>query len=197
MFVQIDFVQRCDRSLGWGGRFNANFGFDSLLTAIKFSAIFRGPIQLKQFAAYTLNGNSAKKRSPRQNFHQRRHGHQHFHEHNKEIREVGEAKAHEDNEKRAYGDLVTATIYGKVDVFTDNWDPPAATPVAEVQTSAPPPPAAAPAPTSTAAAAPPPAASSSAAGGAGSWGRVAYYDAASATAEGLTFLANVNWSPES
>ena len=147
------------------------------------SAIFRGPIKLKQFAVYTQD-TSSKKRSPRQTVHHRRHGHQHFHEHNKEIREAAER---EDVEKRAYGDLVTATIDGKVVTFTDTWSAPDNAP-------APPPAvkAAVPSGSGTTAAEAPKAAETVNAG-AGNWARTGYYEASSGTASGITFLANNNW----
>lgn len=159
------------------------------------SAIFRGPIKLKQFAVYTQDGGK-QKRSPRQSVHHRRHGHQHFHEHNKEIREAAER---EEVEKRGFGDVVTATIDGKAVSFTDTWDAPdhAAAP-----TPAAPAPAAPAAPVVKAAAAmgsvtpaaQGPKKAESVKAGAGNWARTGYYDAASATAQGITFLANNNWA---
>lgn len=83
--------------------------------------VMRGPINLSQFAVYTLGSLApASKRSfPREAPHQRRRRHQQYHDTQK--RENG------GKEKRALGDLVTATIDGQVATFTDNWDSPAGT----------------------------------------------------------------------
>jgi len=153
------------------------------------SAIFRGPIKLKQFAVYTQD-TSKTKRSPRQTVHHRRHGHQHFHEHNKEIRE-----ATEEIEKRGNGDLVTATIDGKVVTFTDTWDAPdnaaAPTPVVKAAAAKG---SATPADNTAAPKAAAPKAAASVNAGAGNWARTGYYEASSGTASGITFLANNNWN---
>lgn len=63
---------------------------------------FAGPLKLKQFGVY-MPGTAKKRRAP--SAHDRRHGHQHFHAHDKEIREI---------QDRAVGDMVVATIDGKV-----------------------------------------------------------------------------------
>ena len=147
---------------------------------VKLSAVIRGPAKVKQFAVYTQDNSSSRKRSPKADAHHRRHGHQHFHEKN---REIPEDKG--DIEKRN-GQLVTATMFGTVVTMTDTWD------------------AASPAPAAAKSAASPAVASAVAAptaapvidAGTGNWGRVAYYDAESATADGLTFLGNVNWNSE-
>lgn len=54
----------------------------------------------------------------------RHHGHQHLHKHHKQARDI---HAHAQVEKRAKGDLVTATIEGNVVTFTDDWSPGQAT----------------------------------------------------------------------
>lgn len=114
--------------------------------------------------------------------HQRRRGHRHYHERSRESREAKNAQ-----EKRDPVVLVTATMAGSVVTMTDTWNIPASsTPIAV-----------SPAParsdegnTSTPVAAP------AIDAGVGSWGRSAYYEAVSGTAEGLTFLGNVNWNSE-
>jgi hypothetical protein len=61
----------------------------------------RGPTQLKNFAVYTLKASTKKRSEPKSH---KRHGHQHLHK-----------KHHEEQEeKRAVGDVVTATIDGQV-----------------------------------------------------------------------------------
>lgn len=83
---------------------------------------------------------------------------------------------------------MTATIDGKVATFTDTWDAPAAagapaaaTPVVKAAMG------------SVTPVAPAPKKADPVAAGAGNWARVGYYDSASATADGITFLANNNW----
>ncbi|MCJ1380866.1 target of Sbf [Xylographa soralifera] len=146
----------------------------------ELSAVVRGPAKVKQFAVYTQDSTSSRKRTLKADAHQRRHGHQHFHEKNKEIRE-----GKEDVERRN-GQLVTATMFGTVVTMTDTWDAASPAPAAAK-------PAASPAAASSEAA---PAAAPVINAGTGNWGRVAYYDAESATADGLTFLGNVNWNSE-
>lgn len=89
---------------------------------------------------------------------------------------------------------MTATIDGKVVQFTDTWDAPdhaaAPTPAAP----APPVVKVAAAMGTVTPAAPPPKKVESVNAGAGNWARTGYYDAASATAQGITFLANNNWA---
>jgi len=70
---------------------------------------FRGPMRLKQVAAYTKTGSASKKRDANSGPHSRRHGHDAFHRRHKE----------QANEKRA--DMVTATIDGKVVSWENNW----------------------------------------------------------------------------
>jgi len=165
---------------------------------------FRGPLVLKQFAVYTPSASSpskVKRSSPHARRHAHGHGHQHFHEHNKEIREAQELA---ELEERAVGDVVVATINGKVVSWVNQYDGnkavAAATPAAS--SSAKSPAAAAAAATSSAKApARPSAAASSAAAsskassppatyGSGAWNQVAYYNADSHSATGLTFLNN-------
>ncbi|MCJ1415566.1 target of Sbf [Xylographa parallela] len=146
----------------------------------ELSAVVRGPARVKQFAVYTQDNTSSRKRSPKADAHKRRHGHQHFHEKNKEIREEKE------DVERRNGQLVTATMFGTVVTMTDTWDAASPAPAAAQ-------PAASPAVASPVAV---PAAAPVIDAGTGNWGRVAYYDAESATANGLTFLGNVNWNSE-
>lgn len=165
---------------------------------------FRGPLVLKQFAVYTPSASSpskVKRSSPHARRHAHGHGHQHFHEHNKEIREAQELA---ELAERAVGDVVVATINGKVVSWVNQYDGnkavAAATPAAS--SSAKSPAAAAAAATSSAKApARPSAAASSAAAsskassppatyGSGAWNQIAYYNADSHSATGLTFLNN-------
>lgn len=113
---------------------------------------------------------------------QRRHGHQHFHARGTEIVEIQES--HIAEEKRAADDMVTATIDGQVVSWTNQYAGP----------STPPTPAAGSeagslsdqvAPSSTYIA---PSAQPSINAGSGNWGRQAYYNASSQTADGLVFL---------
>lgn len=132
-------------------------------------------MHLKQFAFYTP-GSSSAKRWVKPNSSERRHGHGH--------------------QERAVGDIVTATINGQVVTWANNYGgAAAATPAPSASSVGV---AAAPA------AAPSKAAQSSSApkveknssipvvnAGAGNWGRQAYYNAESTTADGLVFLNNM------
>ncbi|PGH18505.1 hypothetical protein AJ80_04475 [Polytolypa hystricis UAMH7299] len=134
---------------------------------------FRGPLVLKQFAVYTL-GSEEKKRNIKPSLHERRHGHAHLHKR---------------KEKRAVGDIVTATIDGQVVTWVNEWAGGAApTPAAEVEdggksgnSKAYKAASSAPASDDRKPAAPINA-------GKGKWGRQAYYNAQAGTADGLTFL---------
>lgn len=148
---------------------------------------FRGPITLKQVAVYTKTSGSSKKRDTHSHS---RHGHKAFH-----------ARALKETvEKRA--DIVTATIDGVVQTWENNYFGPGGAkatdaPVAAVVNAA-------------AAAVPTPeVASSAAAAGApvvaavkqkqaadpnAAYTRSGYYDAASQTLDGLTFLGNYGGS---
>ena len=153
--------------------------------------IFRGPAKSEQFAVYKQTAGK-KKRGLRPSPMERRRGHQHFHDQMKH--------------KRAVGEKVTAIIDGKEVSWINTYDG-----------SAPAAPAPAPAPAPVVAAAAVPAAepvskavtstdntstdSSSKAApkvsvSKGDWARVAKFDAASKTAEGVTFLANNNFTPK-
>lgn len=172
---------------------------------------FRGPLVLKQFAVYTPSSASStktKRSSPHARRHAHGHGHQHFHEHNKEIREAHEIA---DVEERAVGDVVIATINGKVVSWINNYGgsataTPTASSAAKSSASAAPvaatssakaaaaPAAASPAVASSAAAsssASTPASSPATYASAGDWTQVAYYNAKDKHATGLTFLNNM------
>ncbi|WEW58511.1 target of Sbf [Emydomyces testavorans] len=123
---------------------------------------FRGPLQLKKFAYYTLG--SAGKRDAKPSFHARRHGHGHMHR-----------KA---EEKRGVGDVVTATINGEVVTWVNQYQggaaptpnpgsgsPPKSGPKGDNRKQ-----------------------SSPVNAGVGKWGRQGYYDAEKGVADGLTFL---------
>lgn len=90
----------------------------------EMSHIFRGPLNLLQFAVYqasTTQPNTNMKRDTKGKPHTRRHSHDikrvNHHHHGKEL--GGQV------EKRGYGTEVIATIDGKVDSFEDNWYTPA------------------------------------------------------------------------
>ncbi|KAK2741035.1 target of Sbf [Myotisia sp. PD_48] len=141
----------------------------------ELSLHFRGPVHLKKLAVYA-KGSKPAKRDVKPSFQERRaghaHGHKRFH-----------AKA---DAKRAVGDIVTATINGEVVTWINEYDggagsgsPPTPAPVAgnkpEIQNKN--------QATHTSSAR-----SSSPSVGPGEWSRTAYYDAASGSADGLTFL---------
>ncbi|EGC47378.1 conserved hypothetical protein [Histoplasma capsulatum var. duboisii H88] len=134
---------------------------------------FRGPINLKQFAYYSLGSgagsDSYKKREVRPSIHERRHhGHQHLHK--------------RANDKRAVGDMVTATINGQVVSWVNQYAG-GAPPPAPTQAPASPPvegtegtkyPTNDPSPIVDP--------------GAGNWARQGYYNSAEGQADGLVFL---------
>ncbi|OLN84353.1 PGA52-like protein [Colletotrichum chlorophyti] len=150
--------------------------------------VFRGPMNVKQVAAYNLSPKA--KRSPAvSHTHARRHGH-HAHQH------LHKRAAEEHSEEKRGEDWVVATIDGIVQSWINNWHGP--TPVA-------PPPAGATSSSSTstpaaptqppAAASPKPAkasskASSSSSSAGGDYTRVGYYNADEGVADGIVFLGN-------
>ncbi|GKT64478.1 TOS1 protein [Colletotrichum tofieldiae] len=160
--------------------------------------VFRGPMNLKQVAIYSLSP-KAKRSAAVSHNHARRHGH-HGHQH------LHKKHAEEEHNEEKRGDVwVTATIDGIVQSWINNWHgptpevaPPVNTPVV--------PPVVSPSPTPTpskpafaAAAVPKPAsskASSSKAAGSssgtvtGDYTRVGYYNADKAIADGIVFLGN-------
>lgn len=141
---------------------------------------FRGPMRLKQVAAYSKTGSAAKKRDASGGPHARRHAHAH------DIFHKREAEAEPANEKRA--EWVTVTMDGKVVSWENDWSGKA--------TAAPAPAAAT--TTAAAAAAATPAATSAAAGTVAkaavdpnaAYSRIGYYNAATQVLDGLTFLGN-------
>ena len=148
---------------------------------------------------YTQSSASSKTKRSEGNAHERRHGHKYFHERNKERRD-----RHAAVEARAVGDLVTATIDGKIAVWTNTYSGATPAPAAPAAGNAAPAPAPAPAaPAAPAADAKPVAAMGSVVAmpsaapatpvTGGAWGRVAYYDAVNSSADGLSFLANNNF----
>ena len=161
--------------------------------------VFRGPISIKQIAVYTEDTTSHSKRTARPDSHHGHHGHQHFHKHRKEARA--------EEAKRAVGDEVVATINGQVVSWANNYNGGPSTPTpAPVQQPAASPAAPANAPASPAAvnkdassslSAVAPSGAPSVSAGTGNFARQAYYNAASATAQGLTFLANNLWAENS
>jgi hypothetical protein len=170
----------------------------------ELSLHFRGPMNIAQIAVYFPDcGSNGKKRSA----HAKRHAHGHGHAH---------GRMHSHSERDAdpgLGDVVSAMIDGKLQSWTNTYSgqannaPAAPAPAPAVPAPAPvpaangpsqgssgsaPPPArpAAKAPAAKAPAAKAPASSPSDSGScSGSdWGREAYYDADSGTADGLVFL---------
>jgi hypothetical protein len=140
---------------------------------------FRGPLQLKQFAFYSP-GSEANKRDLKPNALQHRHGHQHFHARDREIVEVQEAQVLE--EKRAVGDIVEATIDGQVVSWTNGYAGPGTAFTSAVGAGYP---VDGVAPSATY---PAPSSQPSMNAGLGNWGRHAYYNANTQTADGLVFL---------
>ncbi|EEQ88880.2 uncharacterized protein BDCG_04000 [Blastomyces dermatitidis ER-3] len=131
---------------------------------------FRGPVSLKQFAFYSPGSGAPPegryKREMKPSIHERRHqGHQHLHK--------------RANEKRAVGDMVTATINGQVVSWVNQYAGGAA-PAAPTQAPASPPAGGNKYPTKKPAPVVNP--------GAGNWGRQGYYNAEAGVADGLTFL---------
>jgi hypothetical protein len=164
---------------------------------------FRGPIHLKQFAAYTPSASSKAKREVSA-AHARRHGHSHQQFHKRNAEPVAEPVAEVKEEKRT---MVTATIDGQVVSWTNNWfgyttsTASASSATAAVATAI----AAAEAlvlgttatsassAKSTASSASSSASSSStasASAGSGAYTRIGYYDSESQTLDGLVFLGN-------
>jgi Putative TOS1-like glycosyl hydrolase (DUF2401) len=141
---------------------------------------------LKQFAFY-VPGSSTSKRDAKPSPHERRQlNHAQFHKRNREVREIQER--HLIEEKRAVGDLVIATIDGKVVSWTNQYDGGAQA------TAAPASPAAQ--PTGQAPAQEAPKAvlkepTPSMNPGNGQWGRQAYYNSEQKMADGLIFLNNM------
>ncbi|KAK5001862.1 target of Sbf, partial [Cryomyces antarcticus] len=171
---------------------------------------FRGPVQLKQFAVYTPSSSgSSSKLKEKRSAHARRHGHQHFHEHQQEVREIQEA--HEE-EKRAVGDIVVATINGKVVSWVNAYAGAATSTAAAATTaatakvtstvtaagttitstvkavSAAAISSASSAASSAAASSAAKSSTAAAAAASGDWSQIAYYNSADGTAHGLTFL---------
>ena len=115
----------------------------------------RGPVHLKQFAVYYQNAAAPKKREPIR----KRHGHQHLHKHRAA-------------EEKRDGDMITATIDGKVVSWAN---PYAGGPAAAAATPAP----------------APQGNTQSPGDSTGDWLRAGYYNAESQTLANLTFLNNM------
>ncbi|KAH9906517.1 TOS1 protein [Xylariomycetidae sp. FL2044] len=146
--------------------------------------VFRGPLQLAEFAVYHPSTSSSKKRDvPKAQAHSKRHGHQHLH------------KKHHEQEKQKREDVwVTATIDGQVQSWINDWFGPSTADAAAATAAA----------TTTAAAATTTAVKSTGSSSSSSsssssdsddtittdFSRSAYYNAEDQTADGLVFLAN-------
>lgn len=175
----------------------------------KLSLHIRGPTWLKQVAVYAPTTVANDKRSSKPKGHHRRHaaaaavhhhrGHQHLHRRHGKVRKVEESQL----SKRAVGDLVSATIDGQLVSWTNEYAGPGVATNAPVvgavddksaststtdttedanlvsQSST----MSSTTPTSTSSLS-----SETAPSASGSWARQAYFNAASGTAEGLTFL---------
>lgn len=142
---------------------------------------FRGPMRLKQVAAYSkTKTGSAKKREAAGGPHARRHAHAHDVFHKREAEPV--------NEKRA--EWVTVTMDGKVVSWKNDWSgkatAAAGAPAAAAATTT----AAAPAATSPAAGAAASAVVKAAVDPNAAYTRIGYYNAATQALDGLTFLGN-------
>ena len=159
-------------------------------------------MHIKQFAYYTLGSDSSKTKRDESNAHHGRHAHQRFHD--KYQRDVNEAVEVGQEEKRAIGDVVTATINGQVVTWINAYGGGAV-----AATAAPAPAPAAPAPGSqnkntndrvdnsnsnndnggnsgSGSSGPAPQMNA----GAGNWGRQGYFNAATGESSGLVFLNN-------
>ncbi len=151
-------------------------------------------MHIKQFAYYTLGSDTSKSKRDESNVHQRRHAHQKFHDrHQRDVNEEPEAS---EEEKRALGDAVVATIFGQVVTMTDTWSGQTAAPAAPAHQGN----ADAPVDNSKADAPSNNDAGNSVSGfsapapqmnaGAGNWGRQGYFNAATGESSGLVFLNN-------
>ncbi|KAI0126512.1 TOS1 protein [Xylariales sp. AK1849] len=143
----------------------------------ELSVHIRGPTQLKTFAVYTPSTSTTRKRAATKS-HAKRHGHQNLHKKYTEEKE----------EKRALGDLVVATIDGKVETWANNWSGEStATAAAAAATTA--------GSTTHVASSKVSSASSSTSTSsdyvaAGDYERVAYYNAETLEADGVAFLGS-------
>ncbi|KAL9623211.1 MAG: hypothetical protein Q9160_002526 [Pyrenula sp. 1 TL-2023] len=81
---------------------------------------FRGPIILKQFAAYTITATSSK-RSIKPGFQERRHGHSQYHRRGQADQDTPKAVDGDNNQKRDVCRMVTATIDGKVESWMNTY----------------------------------------------------------------------------
>lgn len=166
----------------------------------------RGPTWLKQVAVYVPTTTANEKRSTKPKSQHRRHaaaavhhheGHQYLHDRHGKVKEVDEPQL----SKRAVGDLVSATIDGVLVSWTNIYAGPGVATDAPVlgavddanastdasgDTDVPPQSSTSPATTTSSSFSTTGQATSQATSG--SWARQAYYNAASGTADGLTFL---------
>ncbi|KAK4499445.1 hypothetical protein PRZ48_009959 [Zasmidium cellare] len=95
------------------------FGYSGSLSPLdeEVSMHFRGPLKLLKFAYYAPDSSSSKKRSVgRKSAHERRHAHGHAHQHLHHARDAQPAE-----DKRALGDMVTATINGLVQTWANDY----------------------------------------------------------------------------
>jgi len=156
---------------------------------------FRGPLELKQFAAYLPSSSSSKRDVSVDSQKRRRHGHQQFHK--REQNAAGEI-GHEE-EKRTEA---CAAIDGKYDCWTNTYsgassDTSTAASVDDTAVNAPSGAAVAPSVSATVASVRPAQSTASTPSASlgvessGSYTRSGYYDAASGTLDNLVFLANL------
>ncbi|KAL8779344.1 MAG: hypothetical protein Q9213_006987 [Squamulea squamosa] len=155
----------------------------------ELSMHFRGPTFLKQLAVYYPDSGSKVKRSNPAHAHAHRHGQQHVHH----------AKRNHALAERAVGDMVVATIDGKVVSWANNYGGPGASPnTADARPVAPTTlatsfgtPSQAPSTTATPASSGPvnPFPQEEGSGGeSGRWARQAYFNAEAGSSNGFTFL---------
>lgn len=163
--------------------------------------IFRGPLNLKQFAVYQPKAAPVKRDTLRESPMERRGRLSHLEKH--KVRNSHDHK----QEKRNYGEWVTATIDGQVVSFIDNWSP-HSTPITQPTSASPATitPAAAPAPIAAiqkgpvrVAAAPGPGPDNGSAkpqtlDTTDEWVRVSYFDSNSKTTDNIAFTANNNFA---
>lgn len=147
---------------------------------------FRGPLNLKQVAFYAPGSDQSKRDNRGSPHERRRYGHAPFHK-RQPVNELQERQVIE--KKRAVGEMVVATIDGKVVSWKNDWNggaQPTAQPAPQepVRLGSPPGQPAGPK------AEPKPATPTMNAGN-GQWGRQAYYNAEQQKVTGLAFLNNM------
>ncbi|KAK8168276.1 putative TOS1-like glycosyl hydrolase-domain-containing protein [Phyllosticta citrichinensis] len=161
----------------------------------EITIIFRGPLKLRQFAAYSLNiscqqtGNSkrhadadADADSHKHRHHHRAHKHQHLHE-----------DAEKKKKKRGLGDIVFAEIDGELVSWINTYGgPPAPGPPVGSVTSTTASPTSSPVPGSSISSSVP--TKSEPSGDCDVWERISYYNSEERVKDGLTFLTHPSYT---